>query len=240
MIPKKIHYCWFGRKQKPKDVSENIENWGRLNPDYKIKEWNEDNFDLELMPFVSQAYQEQKYAFVADVARLYALLREGGIYLDTDVELLQAFPDYILKHESFVGFELSRQLMIGTAVIGSIKNNSFWKDFYDKYESMNFINSDGSYNMVPNVDLLTEKLVEEGVILNDKHQEIAGVHIYPREYFSPKNYATKRINKTSKSIAIHHFSATWIPLWKKTLLRIWVPFSAKYPKFAQSIKNIIG
>lgn len=238
MIPKKIHYCWFGRKQKPKSVSENIENWRQLNPNYEIKEWNEDNFDLDLMPFVSQAYKEQKYAFVADVARLYALVYEGGIYLDTDVELLRAFPEYLLKNDSFVGFELSRQLMIGTAVIGSVENNSFWKEFYDRYKSMNFINPDGSYNMIPNVDYLTEKLIMKGAILNNQCQEIAGIHIYPREYFSPKNYATKRLKTTANTIAIHHFSASWQPVWKKFLLRIWVPFSAKYPALAKKLKNI--
>lgn len=238
MIPKIIHYCWFGKKPKPKKVSENIGNWKRLNPYFEIKEWNEDNFNIELIPFVSQAYKERKYAFVSDVVRLYALIHEGGIYLDTDVELVQAFPEHLLKLNSFVGFEQSRQLMIGTAVIGSEKENPFWQEFYNKYESMNFKESDGSYNQKPNVNYLTEKLVKMNVALNNKKQEIAGVHIYPREYFSPKNYATKRIGKTSKTIAIHHFSETWIPLWKRILLRIWVPFSMKYPRVASKIKTL--
>lgn len=238
MIPKKIHYCWFGGKPKPTEVTEYIEHWKYLNPDFKIKEWNEHNFDINIMPFVKQAYLAKKYAFVADVARLYALSEMGGIYLDTDVELIKPFNYDLLKNESFVGFELSRQLMIGTAVIACEKGHKFWKDFYHFYENMNFINPNGSYNNTPNVDYLTERLLQLGCKLNDEEQIINGIHIYPRSVFSPKNYATKRIRCTDKTISIHHFASTWQPLWKRILLRIWVPFSAKFPTLAQKLKQL--
>ena len=118
MIPKIIHYCWFGRKKKPQDVINNIRNWQIVMPDYQIKEWNEDNFDLNSMTFTKEAYLVKKYAYVSDVVRLYALMTEGGIYLDTDVRALKPFDSY-LHHSSFIGLEATSRL--STAVIGAMK-----------------------------------------------------------------------------------------------------------------------
>lgn len=121
MIPKIIHYCWFGRKEKPLSVLKYIETWKRHFPDYDIKEWNENNFDVYQLSFTKEAYFAKKYAFVSDVCRLYALYTEGGIYFDTDIIALKRFPEDILSHKAFAGFE--HEIYIGTGIIGSEKNN---------------------------------------------------------------------------------------------------------------------
>ena len=237
MIPKVIHYCWFGGKEKSRDIETFIETWKATNPDFLIKEWNENNFDIHSIQFVEEAYEAGKFAFVSDVVRLYALLTEGGVYLDTDVELLHPFPTEILSQRSLVGFERSRQLMVGTAVIGTERNHPFWKTFFERYKIRHFKKIDGGLNMTPNVDYLTEVFLKDGLKQNNQKQKINDVTIYPYEYFSPKNYTTKRIDITENTISIHHFSATWQPLWKKILLRVWVPLSVKFPHFTQFIKR---
>lgn len=240
MIPKIIHYCWFGKKEKPIEVMKCIKSWQKYNPDYIIKEWNEDTFDITSIRFAKEAYEKQKYAFVTDVVRLHALINEGGIYLDTDVEILRPFSEELLKKNFFLGFEKTRKLMIGTAVIGSIPSHELFQNFYNLYQNRDFIKNDGTLNTTPNVDLLTDLLKKEGLIISDTIQDINGGTIYPCEYFSPKNMSTRKIKVTSKTYSIHHFAGTWIPKWKKFLLKIWIPFSSKYPQIADKIKNIIG
>ena len=112
MIPKKIHYCWFGRNPLPEDAKKYIESWEKYCPDYEIKEWNEDNFNLDMYPYVREAYENRKFAFVSDVARLYALYNEGGFYMDTDVELIKPLDDF-LKYDGVSGFESSTQIPTG-------------------------------------------------------------------------------------------------------------------------------
>jgi len=236
MIPKVIHYCWFGRAEKPEIVKRYIKEWSTVNPDFIIKEWNEDNFDVELMPFTRQAYACQKYAFVSDVARLYALVKEGGIYLDTDVKVLKPFGRDLLLNTSFCGFEQSQMYKVGTAVIGTEANYPLWKELFEMYKGMDFI-KDEKMIVTPNVEYLTQMLLEKGLKQDNKLQTIEGITVYPCEYFSPKSYVTKRINKTTKTVAIHDFSATWQPKWKRLLLLIWVPLSAKFPKQADTIKK---
>lgn len=239
MIPKIIHYCWFGKKEKPIEVVKCIDSWKQHNPDFLIKEWNEDTFDITALQFTKEAYEKQKYAFVADVVRLYALINEGGIYLDTDVEILRPFSDNLLNKNFFIGFEKTRKLMVGTAVIGSIPNYKLFNLFFNLYKNRKFIKNDGNLDTTPNVDLLTELLKKEGLIFTNTIQNIYGGTIYPCEYFSPKNMSTRKIKVTSNTYSIHHFAGTWIPKWKRILLKFWIPFSAKYPHIANKIKELI-
>lgn len=238
MIPKIIHYCWFGYSEKPIEVIRYIQEWKELNPDFTIKEWNEENFDINMMPFIKQAYSKRKYAFVSDVARLYALISEGGIYLDTDVILLKPFGDELLCNASFCGFEHSQKYKVGTAVIGTIPDFPLWKELFEMYKGMDFIKN-GKMQITPNVEYLTNRLLSQGLCQDNKQQTVDGVTVYPCEYFSPKSYVSKRIHKTDKTIAIHNFSATWKPRYERLLLLIWVPLSAKFPKLAEIIKRLV-
>lgn len=209
MIPKIIHYCWFGKKEKPNDVKKYIESWKQYYPDFIIKEWNEDNFNINLMPFVKEAYQRKKYAFVSDVARIYALITEGGIYFDTDVFVLKRFPDNFFYKSSFIGFEDDSK--IGTAIIASEANHPFWIEFYKYYQSQHFILTKDMLNMTPNVDILTNMLIERGLDCNNSYQTIENISIFPKDYFSPKSYLTGKIKKTINTYTIHDFAGTWLP-----------------------------
>ena len=215
MIPKIIHYCWFGGKPKPEGVLRCIESWQRCCPDYEIKEWNEDNFDVNSLPYTSDAYNSGKYAFVSDVARLYALINHGGVYLDTDVELLKSF-DKILDNNAFVGFEGSR--FIATAVIGSVPRNTTMIEFFKLYYNQKFVNENNSLNLITNVKRLTNLLTEKGLVLNGTEQHLKDIVVYPTDYFSPYDYIDGTLKETENTIAIHWYSISWkenAPLRKK-------------------------
>lgn len=218
MIPKKIHYCWFGGNPLPKDVQKYIETWKKFCPDYEIKEWNEQNFDVHRNPYVEEAYCHKKWAFVSDVARITALYQEGGIYLDTDVEIIRPL-DNLLDNHLFLGFEGSQ--WIGTNIIGAEKGHALLKKFLDEYESRKFINDDGSLDLTTNVEKLTRLLIDNyGIELTGKEQQSGDVHIYPIDYFSPYDYIQGRVKTTKNTYSIHWFSQSWIqrPAWKKYYL----------------------
>ena len=172
MIPKIIHYCWFGRKKKPQDVINNIRNWQIVMPDYQIKEWNEDNFDLNSMTFTKEAYLVKKYAYVSDVVRLYALMTEGGIYLDTDVRALKPFDSY-LHHSSFIGLEATSRL--STAVIGAMKATPWIHSFYTTYQRKHFIASKGRLLLTPNPYILTDFFNRNNLFENKEAVEVYGI-----------------------------------------------------------------
>lgn len=199
MIPKKIHYCWFGRKPIPKELLVYIDSWHTFCPDYEIKLWNEDSFDVNSHPFTKSAYEAGKFAFVSDFVRVYALFNEGGVYLDTDVELTQNIDDF-LRHEAFSGFELRGSPI--TAVWGSIKNHSLPKKMIDYYQGKAF-----KPKQEPNTRTITDILINIYNIQPNSNTLQVGtdgtnsIHIYPAETFCldiKKNYA------------IHHFSGSWI------------------------------
>lgn len=207
-IPKILHYCWFGGKPLPEESRRFIATWRRHCPNYEIVEWNENNFDLDICPYVRQAYDAGKYAFVSDVARLYALKQMGGIYLDTDVELLKSLNPF-LHHLAFTGFE--DRSHVTTGVIGSEKDGRFVSENLDAYFSRSFIKSDGSFDMTTNVAEITAYLLGKGLKLNNEYQEIPGiVTVYPRAYFCPKDsYAYGKTCITPDSHAIHYFAGSW-------------------------------
>jgi len=197
MIPKIIHYCWFGGKVKPQSVQRNIEIWHQKLPDYEIKEWNESNFDINFNSFTKEAYESKKYAFVSDIARLYALVKEGGIYLDTDVEVLRSFDD-LLDRDYFFGREYSG--VIGTATMGAAKENPIIEGFLDTYRDRHYINEDGIQNTIPNVVHLTEYI----------EKNYPEAEVLDRYYFSPKHPATRICETKRYTYCIHHFDGTWL------------------------------
>lgn len=221
MIPKIIHYCWFGGGAKSDLVLKCIESWTKFLPDYEIKEWNEKNFDVNLCRYTQEAYQNKKWAFVSDVARVYALYHYGGIYLDTDVEIVSSL-DSLLKNKGFVGFEGTAH--VATNIIACEKENPVITFFLEEYMRRSFIKPDGTLDQTTNVENLTKILVEnQGLILNGKRQSLKDFEIYPTDVFSPYDYLTGRLHKTSETKTIHWFSQSWIQQnpWKRKLIQFY-------------------
>ena len=207
MIPKIIHYCWFGRNEKPEKIQKCIESWKIHLSDYQIIEWNEDNFDYNLLTYTKDAYNAKKYAFVSDVARVKALYEMGGIYLDTDVMVYQNF-DSILKHNCVLGFEMSNY--IATSFMACVPKHYLMKDFYKLYLDLQFYDENGNIISGTNVSKLTNMLADKGLIKNNKLQQIDDIIIYPTDYFSPYNYAWEYSSKNDKTIWEHMFYVSWM------------------------------
>ena len=196
MIPKIIHYCWFGHGRKSKEIETYINTWKKILPDYQIIEWNESNFPYKKWIFCREAYAVKSYAFVADVCRLYALNEMGGIYLDTDVEVLKSFNPY-LHLGSFVSEEDENK--IGTACIGARKGTTWIKDFLDYYDNRHFINWKGRLMSFANTDILKEILAGR----------LEQPQIYPIDFFCGKLYSTGQLVVTENTVCIHHYDASW-------------------------------
>lgn len=208
-IPKIIHYCWFGRGDKPEVVNKCIQSWKRTLPEYQIIEWNEENFQIDSNTYVKEAYESNKFAFVSDYVRVYALYHQGGIYLDTDVEVFKSFNN-LLHHDSFWGFEQGNY--IATSTIGATKGNALIKTFLDSYAGKKFINDDGSINDLTNVAIITEILKSIGLNMDGQYQELSGKGtFYPQTYFSPYDYINCRNFINKDTYAMHHFYKSWLP-----------------------------
>lgn len=208
MIPKIIHYCWFGGKSKPEEFNKYLESWKRYCPNYEIKEWNESNFDLNENDYCREAYEAKKWAFVADYARLKVLEKYGGIYMDTDVELIRPL-DKLLYYNAFMCFEEKNSISIGT--LGSEKNSPVIKDFLSEYTNRHFKKNDGTFNMVTNLKIITPILVQKyGLTLNGEKQVLnPNILILPMESFIAKDFLTGWIVADDTTYAIHHYTASW-------------------------------
>lgn len=222
MIPKVIHYCWFGRNPLPPLALECIASWKKYFPDYEIKEWNEDNFDVNIIPYTKEAYELKKYAFVSDYARFWILYHEGGVYFDTDVEVIRPMDDILLKG-AFMGFERDPDKWgkgfvapgLGLAVE---KEHHIIKSLLERYENLKFVLPDGSLNIKQTiVSYTTEVLVNCGLKQIPGIQELAGFTIYPAEYFAPIHFITRRLNVTSNTRTIHRYMASWKEQKNKSL-----------------------
>ncbi|KIL35399.1 glycosyl transferase [Cohnella kolymensis] len=209
-IPRIIHYCWFGRGEKPDIVRKCMDSWKRHLHGYEFVEWNEDRFDINCNAYVREAYQAGKYAFVSDYARVHALYHFGGIYLDTDVEVFKTF-DELLQHDSFWGFE--QENFIATSTFGAAKGNRLIKMFLDSYQTKSFVKQDGKQDQLTNVAIVTKMLKDEGLIQNGQLQEMPGVGtFYPQTFFSPYDYINIRKLITENTYAMHHFHKSWLPM----------------------------
>lgn len=207
MIPKIIHCCWFGRNPKPELALHCINSWKKFCPDYEIVEWNEDNFDIQTAPlYVQQAYEEKKWAFVTDYVRLYVLYNQGGIYMDTDVEVLKPL-DRFLKHKGFSGFENSTA--IPTGIMASVKEHPLIGLWMKEYDSKSFYNEDGTLNTTTNVTYISDYMKQSGMLLNNTLQTVNDFTFYPNDYFCPKNYMTRKVEFTNNTYTIHHFDGSW-------------------------------
>lgn len=209
-IPKIIHYCWFGKNEKPDIVKKCIDSWKKILNEYEIIEWNEKNFKIDSNKFVKQAYDSKKFAFVSDYVRVYALYNYGGIYLDTDVEIYKEFTDEVLNNSSFWGFE--EKNFIATSTIGACKENKLIKQFLDFYDDKGFLNEDGTINNLTNVVIVSEMMKGIGIKLDGTYQKVKGVAtIYPQEYFSPYDYINCYSKENENTYTIHHFYKSWLP-----------------------------
>lgn len=207
MIPKKIHYCWFGRGEMPDLAIKCINSWKDYLPDYELVLWNEDNFNVNTYQYTKQAYEAKKYAFVSDVVRLYALVNIGGVYMDTDVEVLNSL-DSFLHHDAFSGFE--NEQMIPTGIMASKKGFKIFVDCLKEYETASFVKSDGKYDLTTNVQKITNKCKEVGFVGNNTFQVIQGFALYPKTYFCPLTYGNSRKTDFGKdTYTIHHFAGSW-------------------------------
>lgn len=220
MIPKVIHYCWFGRGQMPKLALKCIESWKKYCPDYEIKEWNEDNFDLDMYPYVREAYDARKFAFVTDVVRLYALYHEGGIYMDTDVEVIKPL-DSLLQYDAVSGFESPTQ--IPTGLMASRDGHPLFKELLDEYNGIHFRRPDGTLDTTTNVIRISNTCSKYGLRLDNTLQTVCGFTLLPKDYLCPIDQDGHRLKLTPNTICIHHFSGSWMPnkvRWKKKIARL--------------------
>ncbi len=216
LIPKKINYCWFGRNPLPESARKCIASWRKYLPDYEIIEWNEDNFDVNSIPYTVQAYEAKKYAFVSDYARFKILYEQGGLYFDTDVEVVRPMDD-IVARGPFMGFEINpgEKRRFGAVNpglgIGAIAGMKLYREIIDYYNNLHFIESDGTYNVTDAVvNITTRELIKAGLKDHCGMQTVAGINIYPSEYFNPFDDITGRLNKTENTCTIHWYSKTWM------------------------------
>lgn len=218
-IPKIIHYCWFGGKEKPENVKKCIESWKRVLPDYQIIEWNENNFDPNRLRYTREAYEAKKYAFVSDVARIEALCQYGGIYMDTDVEVLKSF-DPILSTRCVLGME--EKEYVATSFMAFEKEHNLLKEFINLYNNISFYGNDGQINTGTNVAKLTNILVNKGFVQQNYYQKLEdGIEVYPKEFFSPYDYINCHYQITENSYCVHHFAVSWMSKreWLKKKLK---------------------
>ena len=207
MIPKIIHYCWFGYNEKPKEIEKCIDSWRKFFPDWEIKEWTEDNFDIEKYQYAKEAYALKKWAFVSDIVRFDVLYEFGGIYLDVDVEFIKPLPKEFLEYTGFCGFEHTSIIAPGL-IFGIEKENALLKEILDSFKEDHFeIRKDGIYKTI-NLRV-TEKLEEMGLVKNNEFQNINGIRIFPSEYFCGYNTDIREPEITDKTICWHHYLGSW-------------------------------
>lgn len=209
MIPKIIHYCWFGRGEKPALAKKCIASWRRFCPGFEICEWNEDNCDPFAIPFMAEAYAAKKFAFVSDVMRLIVLEQYGGVYFDTDVETIRDFTP-LLGDEGFIGFENCDFVNSGQ-VIAAEAHHPVIQAMIGEYKKLRFINPDGSVNAVGCPHINTDVMERFGLVRDGSEQLVAGIHTYPAEYFNPLDSITGRLTVTENTYSIHHYAMSWLP-----------------------------
>ncbi len=210
-IPKIIHYCWFGYNPKPKMAEKCIKSWKKYCKGYEIIEWNEDNFDISSCPlYVRQAYDEKKWAFVTDYARLKIIYENGGIYFDTDVEIIRKIDD-LLDNNCFMGIERAHECakVASGLGIGCIKGFPLIKEIMDDYNERTFIKADGTHDITTCTVLNTAILAKHGYVEENRLQTVAGATIYPSEYFSPMDMTNGKMYTTKNTYSIHHYGLSW-------------------------------
>ena len=208
MIPKVIHYCWFGRGQMPAIAKVCISSWEKYLPNYELRLWNEDTFDVNSVPYVKEAYEARKFAFVTDYVRLYAIYYFGGIYVDTDVEMLKKL-DNLLHLPAFSGFESDKD--IPTGIMASERHGLWAKEQLRYYDGRHFKKKSGGLDITTNVEIISGLMAANGFKLDNTYQVYKEyMHIFPSDFFCPKSRSGK-IYLTPNTYCIHHFAGSWQP-----------------------------
>lgn len=216
-IPKIIHYCWFGGNELSTLAQKCIESWKKYFPEHKIIEWNETNFDINCCQYVKNAYAEKKWAHVSDYVRFYVLYKYGGIYFDTDVQVINSFSD-ILENGAFMGCEKWEGAINTGLGFGVPQKNPFIKSILEEYENSSFYNSKGQADIYYTVVVrVTNKMKELGFTPSCKPQKICNITIYPKDYFNPMVYETGELKITKNTKSIHWYDASWFPKGDKKI-----------------------
>ena len=223
MIPKIIHYCWFGRKPLTPLAQKCIASWRQFFPEYEIREWNEDNFDVACIPYTAQAYQAEKYAFVSDYARFWVLYHFGGVYFDTDVEVIRPLED-LLKRGPFMGFEyLGDQMAVAPGLgLAAQPGMPLYRSILERYEALSFLLPNGTINPCTMIPMVTELLTEKGLKGDGTIEHLDGIDIYPPDWFNPFDDALGCLCKTDNTRTIHWYAKSWMaaePAWKTRIKR---------------------
>lgn len=221
-IPKVIHYCWFGRNPLPESAIKCINSWRKFFPDYEIKEWNEDNFDVNIIPYTAEAFSVKKYAFVSDYARIWILYHFGGIYFDTDVEVIKQM-DVIIARGGFMGIEICSEGIIKVNPglgIACEPNNVIYRDILNVFEETHFLLPGGHYNYDGIVPITTDVLLKYGLTPNDSLQQVDDLYIYPKNFFNPYDYTIDKLDITNETYSIHWYGNSWAPTRIKLRLKI--------------------
>ena len=232
-IPKVIHYCWFGGKELPDQVKVCIESWRKYCPDYEIVRWDESNYDYGRYAFAKEAYDAQKWAFVSDVARLDIVYQNGGIYLDTDVELIASL-DPFLENMAFMGFEQGRKVATGLG-FGAEKENSVIKANLDAYKSISFAENQGNVDEIACPIITTSVLMQIGLERKDMFQKLEGITVYPTSVFCPMLYSDGTADVKEDTVSIHRYAASWATKEVKEKARKRVVIYTRYGKYGLSI-----
>ena len=253
MIPKIIHYCWFGGNPLPEEAKKCIASWKKYFPFYEIKEWNESNYDLNVCNYVREAYEKKKWAFVSDYARFDILYKYGGLYFDTDVEVIRPMDD-IIAQGGFMGLENGDLETLVEASLEIIKDGSrqitsgigasvapglgiavapglrLYKDILEGYHKRHFVNEDGYMDTYTVCDFVTGYLLRNGITIKEGIAYSSGIKIYPKDYFCPKDAQTGYLNITDNTRSIHHYSATWVTPLQQKIYDIERKYMIKYGK----------
>lgn len=207
MIPKTIHYCWFGQSEMPELAQKCIASWHKYMPEFEYRLWNEESFNVYSVPYTKEAYDVKKYAFVSDYVRLYALNKEGGIYLDVDFEVYKPFDD-LLHWNAFAGFEGSKHSPLMMGVIASCHGGTWVEEQLSHYQGRHFVNDDGSLDLTTNVRFVTEHMRMNGFVQNGKEQDYKDLHVFPVDYFCPKQ-TTGEYFRTENTYCEHRGLNSW-------------------------------
>lgn len=217
MIPRKIHYCWFGYNKKPKLIEKCLASWKKYLPDWEIIEWNESNYDVHKNNYIAEAYQMKKWAFVVDFARFDILNQHGGIFLDTDVELLKTIPQEFLEYEAFTGFESEKTINPGL-IYASVPGHVMLQEIVAEYGKKKFGQKvDGRIENI--VDVVTGVLNRQGLQGNNTFQIVNGVAVFPKEYFCCFNHEIQAFETTANTVSVHHYFASWSPWYRRLYFR---------------------
>ena len=226
IIPKIIHYCWFGRNPLPESAKKCIASWRKYLPDYEIKEWNEDNFNVNIIPYTRDAYQAKKYAFVSDYARFWILFHYGGVYFDTDVEVIKPLDD-LLEDGAFMGWETpssdgAYKIAPGLGLAAPAQF-PLYKEILGGFERLDFHLANGGLNPYSMIPMVTDILSRKGLQLDGNTQKVAGVMIYAPAYFCPMNAVSGQVLITPKTYTIHWYTMSWLPKhrqWRVKMMRV--------------------